>query len=201
VNRLANALVELGVGRDNVIGLHLPNIPQYVIALGALAKIGCAGSGFSPLLTPGELAYQVRDANISVLISLYDLEGVIRSAGEPLPACLRHLIQTSGDACLGGEMPRRSTLPGLQTYDFHEFIESAADTFEQYPTHWNDTFMIHDTGGTTGKPKGAMLSIRNLTHHPMMSHVYAPLRIGEEVYASAFPMFHKWDWAALPRRR
>ena len=44
-NRLANALVTLGVGRNDVVGLHMPNIPQYVIALVALSKLGATGSG------------------------------------------------------------------------------------------------------------------------------------------------------------
>src|SRR5210317_84719 len=70
VNRFANILVSLGVHQGDVVGIHLPNIPQYVIALLACSKIGCAGSGVSPLMAPGEIAYQLQDADISVLLTL-----------------------------------------------------------------------------------------------------------------------------------
>lgn len=62
-NQLANMLTEIGITRQSVVGIHLPNIPQYMIALVAISKIGCAGSGISPLLSPPELAHQIKDAN------------------------------------------------------------------------------------------------------------------------------------------
>ena len=58
-NKMANVLTGLGVSKGDVVGFHMPNIPQYVIALLAVAKIGCAGSGVSPMLAPSELAYQI----------------------------------------------------------------------------------------------------------------------------------------------
>lgn len=58
-NRLANALVTLGIGQNDVVGLQLPNIPQYGIALVALSKLGAVASGVSPLLAPAEVASQL----------------------------------------------------------------------------------------------------------------------------------------------
>jgi len=73
VNKLANALTAMGVGKGDVVGCHMPNIPQYPIALAAISKIGAIGSGVSPLLAPPELTHQIRDAGIKVLITLSDL--------------------------------------------------------------------------------------------------------------------------------
>ena len=70
-NKLANALSCLGIGRGDVVGFHMPNIPQYVIAVAAVSKLGATGSGVSPLLAPPELVHQIDDAGISVLISLF----------------------------------------------------------------------------------------------------------------------------------
>jgi long-chain acyl-CoA synthetase len=190
VNRLANVLVELGVHKDDVVGLHMPNIPQYCIALGAISKIGCAGSGVSPLLAPGELAYQIQNANISVLISLDLLEGAVSGAGDRLPPCLRHVVQASVDGFLGGEARERASLAGRESHDYLQLVNSASEEFKQRDVHWNDTYMIQYTGGTTGRPKGAMLSVRNLLHNPEMVAVYEPFRVGEEIYASVFPFFH-----------
>jgi len=53
-NKLANVLVDFGVTKDDVVGFHMPNIPQYILGFLAVAKIGCAGSGVSPMLAPAE---------------------------------------------------------------------------------------------------------------------------------------------------
>ena len=72
-NRFAHVLKDKGVTQGDVIGIHLPNTPQYVIALIAASKLGCPASGVSPLLTASELAYQVKDAHIRVLVTLDQL--------------------------------------------------------------------------------------------------------------------------------
>ena len=67
---LANGLASIGVGAGDVVGIHLPNIPQYGFALAAISRLGAIGTGVSPLLTADEIVYQVQDANAKVLISL-----------------------------------------------------------------------------------------------------------------------------------
>jgi long-chain acyl-CoA synthetase len=69
-NRFANLLKELGAKPGDVVGCHLPNTPQYVIALVAASKLGCPASGVSPLLAAPELKYQVEDAGIAFLVTL-----------------------------------------------------------------------------------------------------------------------------------
>lgn len=160
-NQLANALVALGVGKDDVVGFHMPNIPQYVCALLAVSKIGCAGSGVSPLLAPLELAYQINDANISVLISLDGLVGSSVAGMRDRPVCLKSVIATSATDFLA---PGLLTLPGLegvQVQSYLELVSEQPESFEQRAVHWDDTYLIQYTGGTTGAPKGAMLSVRS----------------------------------------
>lgn len=65
-NRLANALRTRGAQQNDVIGLHLPNTPQYLIGLVAAAKLGCAVTGISPLLTAAEVRHQINDAGLCV---------------------------------------------------------------------------------------------------------------------------------------
>jgi long-chain acyl-CoA synthetase len=189
-NRFATVLVDLGVGKNDVVGLHLPNLPQYAIALVAIARVGCIGSGVSPLLAPVELAYQVRDAGISVLLSTPELIAPALAALERAPDCLRTVITTSPGDCLGAPQSPAPVLPGVACHAFMELMAAAGSSFEPAVTHWNDTFMIQYTGGTTGRPKGAMLSVRTLLSNPRMTAACAPWREGEDVLASAFPMFH-----------
>jgi long-chain acyl-CoA synthetase len=189
-NRFANLLVDLGVGKNDVVGLHLPNLPQYAIALVAIARIGCAGSGVSPLLAPGELEHQVRDARITVLLSLPELMTRALAGWDSIPDCLRAVITTGQGDCLGASPAHQLFIPGVACHTYTQLMAAADSAFEPRESHWNDTFMIQYTGGTTGRPKGAMLSVRTLMSNPRMSSVYVPWEEGAEVVATAFPLFH-----------
>lgn len=189
VNKLANALMDLGLGRGDVIGIHMPNIPQYVIALGAISKIGATGSGLSPLLAPPEVAYQIQDANIKAVVTLSDLSGALAAMPET-PDCLSHVIVTGAMDYLA---PAEFDLPKIKNTDVNAYlslIENASDSFLQVDIDPHDTFMIQYTGGTTGKPKGAMLSHRNIIYNTSQTMSVNPFEDGEEVLLSAFPMFH-----------
>ncbi|RBP52720.1 class I adenylate-forming enzyme family protein [Arenicella xantha] len=189
-NQLANVLIDLGVEKQDVVGFHMPNIPQYVIAVLAVAKIGCAGSGVSPLLTPSELAYQIEDASISTLISLDALANSSLAGIENMPSCLTTVLVCGATDYLA---PAELTLPTLDNVNVMPLLAqmaAASDQFEQREVHWNDTFLIQYTGGTTGKPKGAMLSVRNIVRCAATQYALQPLNPGEETFLTPFPMFH-----------
>ncbi|MFT7374374.1 MAG: long-chain acyl-CoA synthetase, partial [Oleiphilaceae bacterium] len=188
-NRLANALVKLGVNKGDVIGIHLPNIPQYPITLAAISKIGAIGSGISPLLAPPEVAYQIQDAGIKVIITLSELSLVL-SAMPKTPDCLEYAVVTAATDLLA---PTDFGLPKIKDCEVLSYLsltQSASDEYIQTDVHWNDTFMIQYTGGTTGKPKGAMLSQRNVMHNTAQSSAVNPFDASQETLLSAFPMFH-----------
>ncbi len=188
-NRLANALVKLGVNKGDVIGIHLPNIPQYPITLAAISKIGAIGSGISPLLAPPEVAYQIQDAGIKVIITLSELSLVL-SAMPKTPDCLEYAVVTAATDFLA---PIDFDLPKIKDCEVLPYLsltQLASDEYIQTDVHWNDTFMIQYTGGTTGKPKGAMLSQRNVMHNTAQSSAVNPFDAGQETLLSAFPMFH-----------
>jgi len=189
-NRLANALVEMGVGKDDVVGFHMPNTPQYMLGFLAVAKIGCAGSGVSPMLAPAELAYQVNDANISVLISLDQLANSSVLGMENRPECLKGLLVTGAADYLAPSELILPKIDGVRVEPFMPMMESASDQFEQADVHWNDTYLIQYTGGTTGAPKGAMLSVRNVVRCPATQYAFQPMTPGEDTFMTPFPMFH-----------
>ena len=189
-NQLANALASLGVEKNDVVGLHLVNIPQYVVALLAVSKIGCAGSGVSPLMSPSELAYQIEDANISVLISLDDLvDSTLQRLNNP-PACLNHVISCSASDHLQPQPAAAKQLAELQCHNYLDLIAQFPADFAQRPVSGDDTMMVQYTGGTTGRPKGAELSVRNLMYNPLQYSAYQPWEIGSEIVITGFPMFH-----------
>ncbi len=188
-NRLANALTELGIGRGDVVGIHMPNIPQYVIALGAISKLGASGSGLSPLLAPPEVAYQIQDAGIKAVITLSDLSGALAAMPET-PACLETVIVTGAADSLAPAAFDLPTVKGADVKPYLALIEFASNIFKQVEVGPHDTFMIQYTGGTTGKPKGAMLSHRNIIYNTAQTMAVNPFKPGQETLLSAFPMFH-----------
>jgi len=191
VSKLANALREFGVEKGDVVGLLMPNIPQYAYAIGALSRLGAIGTGLSPLSSSPELAYQINDSKAKIVIALSDLAPKLTAMLET-PACLSTLIVTSATDCLATNEFDLPVISGVNVTSFLEVISGASEHCEQVATHWNDTFMIQYTGGTTGRPKGAQLTIRNLMHNPAMNNAMMPLQQNpdEQVSATPFPMFH-----------
>ncbi|WP_298915856.1 AMP-binding protein [uncultured Algimonas sp.] len=189
-NRFANVLAGLGVGRGDVVGLHMPNIPQYAVAVAALSKLGAIGSGVSPLLAPPELAHQIDDAGISLLVTLSDFAPAL-AAMPHVPDGLEHLISVGAGDTLGAPDIAPMDLAGVDGHTWQNLTAEAPDTFAQVDVDPHDTFMIQYTGGTTGRPKGAELSHRNVMHNPRMVAALDPdLEAYAERYASAFPFFH-----------
>lgn len=189
-NKMANVLIGLGVSKGDVVGFHMPNIPQYVIALLAVAKIGCAGSGVSPMLAPSELAYQIDDANIRVMVSLDALANSSLAAMETVPSCLKTVLVTGATDYL---QPAEFELPeiaGVNVLRLLPEMATASEVFEQRPVDCNDTFLIQYTGGTTGRPKGAMLSVRNIVRCPVTQYAFTHREPGKDVFLTPFPMFH-----------
>jgi len=188
-NQLANAFTALGLTREDVIGLHMPNIPQYVISVIALSKIGAIGTGLSPLLAPPELAHQIEDGQVKAVISLSDLSGALAKMPK-VPASLKTVIVTGPADFLTRAPFECPKIKGVEVMTYLGLTDPADENFDQVEVHWNDTFMIQYTGGTTGKPKGAMLSHRNVMHNAAQTASINEWDVGKEVILSAFPMFH-----------
>ena len=190
-NKLANALLSLNVGHGDVVGLHMPNIPQYAIALVALGKIGAVGSGVSSLLAPTELAHQLTDANIKVLVSLDTLieSHVVKMSH--IPTSLQTIVVASENHA---EQVQRNDfslrIDGVDCHRYQELIDQQSSVFAQRAVHWEDTMMLQYTGGTTGPPKGARLSVRCIMSNSVLCNAYEPYEIGKEVFITGFPMFH-----------
>lgn len=201
-NRLAHVFKDAGCQKGDVIGIHLPNTPQYVISLVAAAKLGCAVSGVSPLLTPTEVIHQVNDANIKVMISLDQLcvQAVLPCDGK-VPG-LKAVLETGPIDFLPGwkkfiayqtKKVAKVTMPVARSFKllpFYKTVKAAPASRIYTKVNYNDTIYIQYTGGTTGKPKGAELSLKNMFSNARQGSVFAAYRVGQETMASAFPMFH-----------
>ena len=189
-NKLANALSGLGVAKGDVVGLHMPNIPQYVFALSAICKLGAIGTGISPIMAPVEVANQIKDANVKVILSVADVVPVL-DAIEDIPACLEQVVVCGVEDYLTG---RVFSLPALNGPGVSAYLDLLSDQSEQCQSvdvDPIDTFMIQYTGGTTGPPKGAELSHYALVCDALMAFATNDQESAcEMILGSAFPLFH-----------
>ena len=183
----------VGVGSNDVVGLYMPNVPQYVTGALAVLKLGATATGVSPLLAPAEVASQLEDAGVKVLIALDSLAKPTLEALDgqgKLPVCVRAVIVTGANDLT---QPVRLELPELAAMScltYPELISNAGSEFTQVELPPDHICLIQYTGGTTGKPKGAMLALGPMMYHMRLLHVYRPWDVGTETVASPFPLFH-----------
>ena len=173
VRRVARGLQDKGIGKGDQIGLFLPNVPQYIAAYyGALAA-GATVVNFSPLYTVDELAHQVADSGTSILITV--------SAAALLPTAMKVLDNSSLKELIVGSVSealpkakgwayrlfKRNEIAALpsdsRVSSYAELIANIGDYAVQPCMPEKDIAQLQYTGGTTGTPKGAMLSHQNIT--------------------------------------
>lgn len=151
-NRLGNALKSLGIGKGDRVGVQLPNRPELMQAFFAIFKIGAVLVPVNPSLRIQELAYVYQDAGLAALISSPDYLDNIREAR-------RQAVQPRHVILIGQELPK-------DVHSFDEMIQKGPDTLAIEETDNDDTAVMIYTAGTTGNPKGVML-----THYNWYTHV------------------------------
>lgn len=210
VARVACALGSLGIRKGDRVALALPNIPQYPIVFYAALSVGAVVVPTNPLSTARELAIQLADAEARVLVMLDEFYPVVRTIRGQ--TALEHILLTSASdflppltrALYPFRQWRTLRWPAFgQQQDrgvyrlralVHASAEREADS-QSLPqvTRASDLAVLQYTGGTTGLPKGAMLTHRNLLANALQTRAWLPrARVGEEVMLCAAPFFHAY---------
>jgi long-chain acyl-CoA synthetase len=206
-NQFANMLLENGFRKGDAVGINLPNMPEFAISLIGTLKAGCVVSGVSPLMSAPQIQHQLSDlAGEGKRLGFVTLDAAfpeqIAKIAPEIPQLavvvttsvagfLPRLKQVLGR--LTGKVPSGEVTPlaGKTVLDFHRDILGKCSTdspgVELMP---DDLGYIQYTGGTTGPPKGAMLSNRNAAHNIMSVIRWLGWQRGEGIVLSGFPMFH-----------
>ena len=201
VERAARGFQELGVKKGTRVGLFLPNCPQFVVCYFGILRAGGIVVNYSPLYAEAQLRHQIEDSGTEMMVTL-DLKALypkIRAlvSGSPLS---KLVVGTMQEVL---PFPKSTLFPLLKRGDiaktegdaleisFAELISnvSAPAAVEIDPR--NDVAVLQYTGGTTGVPKGAMLSHANLyanVHQAM--HWLEGVELGRERVMGALPFFH-----------
>jgi long-chain acyl-CoA synthetase len=204
VDEAAAGLQRMGVKKGSKVGLFLPNTPTFIVYFFAVLKAGGTVVNYNPLYTVSELTGQVKDSDTELMVTLdlkvlFDKVDALLQSGAlpravvcPFPALLpatkaalfrlfkskdlarpqlspaRERIILEGDMLAGGGKPSRVTIDPL-----------------------SDVAVLQYTGGTTGTPKGAMLTHANVYVNVQQVSSWAPeLADGEERVLGVLPFFH-----------
>ncbi len=206
-NEFAHMLIENGFKKGDVLGIALVNIPEYVIGFLGAMKVGVIVSGVSPLLSAVQLEYQLNDLGTGgKKVALLTLDAVfaghITKIYTKIPS-LKLVIATS----VGGFMPKMlaklgkmvgkipkgkvTPLEGITVLEYHKHVKGKYfDKLPNVKIGPDDIAFIQYTGGTTGPPKGAMLSHRNFVSDIKIFQHWLSWEFGTGFGLSGFPFFH-----------
>lgn len=176
-DRFAAALMALGVGKGDRVAYFLQNSPALVVSFYGILKAGAVAVPCNPMYRGEELTYQLQDSGSRVIICDPDLYPLVREVQGN--TALEHIIVT-------GELLARE---GVHSFDT---LLRAHQTLRQYPalSPAEDLALLPYTGGTTGVPKGSMLTHFNLVANALQFGCWFQYREGEEVFIAALPLFH-----------
>ncbi|HYA89078.1 MAG TPA: long-chain fatty acid--CoA ligase [Nitrospirota bacterium] len=201
VNQFAHALFDLGIRKGDRVALMLPNIPHMVIAFYGTLQIGAVAVPTNPLYHEHELEIQLNDSGAETIVAvdmLYPLISpllrrtklkhvVLCRIKDYLPFPLNFLYPLK--AWLEKQWISVRRIPPL--YDFREMIRHVPSTPTNVDVASTDTAVLQYTGGTTGVPKGAVLTHRNLVVNTMQTKAWQThVQEGKEIVLGAIPFFH-----------
>jgi fatty-acyl-CoA synthase len=180
VNRLAQVLHDLGLGPGDRVAYLGPNHPALLETLFAAGLLGAVFVPLNTRLVPAEIGYQLADSGASVLIWAPEQAAVVEALG-PLPGI--QAVSTVDRGAPGD--PDDPSVPGLAS----RCAQASAEPRPPVDVALDDLAMIMYTSGTTGSPKGAMLTHGNLTWNCVNLLIGLDL-ISDEIALVNAPMFH-----------
>ncbi|MEH0935497.1 long-chain-fatty-acid--CoA ligase [Micromonospora psammae] len=202
VARVAEGLRRLGVGAGERVALVLPNCPQHVVAFYAALRLGAVVVEHNPRYTPDELSRQLTDHGARLAVAWDKMASQVREAGavetvvavdltRALPRLKRWALRLPTPKARAHRAAMTGPAPGAMSWDS---LLAAGPLAADHPAPGpDDTALLQYTGGTTGAPKGAILTHRNLRANAAQGRAWVPwLRDGEETFYAVLPLFHAY---------
>jgi len=191
-DRFASGLQRLGIEKGDRVALYLPNSPQFVVALYGILKAGAIATPCNPAYKEGELKHLLKDSGAKLVITFDKLADTAASASKD--TSVKKLIITSyQDANLDFEEDRaaRFELSSAEQVSFSEVLRNAKEKPREVGINpKEDVALLCYTGGTTGTPKGVMLTHYNCVVNNFQKIITWKLREAGETLLIYLPMTH-----------
>jgi long-chain acyl-CoA synthetase len=179
IGRTARALADRGVKPGDRVALMLPNCPQYVMAYYGALLLGAIVTQINPLLVERELQLILADSGAETIIALDAVMPRVKTVAEMTQVKRQIMVSFSGAA------------PTADAEDFARMLDSASGPYpDGRAVSGHDIAVLQYTGGTTGQPKGAVLTHRNLVANVLQMDAFNEFLPGEEVVLGVLPLFH-----------
>ncbi len=191
-DRLATALHNMGVRKGDVVAIYLPNSVQFLVAYYGILAAGATVTAISPLFVPREVAFQLKDSGAETIITMDLFYENVKQIKDETP--LKNIIVCN----LMGEKLRVEREDLDKIINYHELIERTPPKppkIKINPTE--DVAVLQYTGGTTGLPKGAMLTHYNMLANalqvvPITETLNKRLGIDRTIAISVLPWYHSY---------
>lgn len=177
---LAGALASRGIGKGDVVAIYLPNLPEYAVIFHGVVRASATNTTANPLYTSHELAHQLTDSGAKMLFTIPDFLETARRAADEVGLTDIVIVGESG-----GDEP---TLADL--------IAEGGDLPETDIDPENDLAVLPYSSGTTGMPKGVMLSHRNLIANVLQTGETIPVS-EDDTSIGCLPFFHIYGMTVI----
>jgi long-chain acyl-CoA synthetase len=201
-HRFARSLSALGAGRGERVGMLLPNIPEYIVALQATWVTGATALQLSPLMVAEEIDKWLEKTDCRIIVTLDLLAPLVMPSLRKGP--LKHVIIASLARKVGAwrgwlyriERLRRNGPFRLranhQVHLFDRFLRQGAGDLAAKIVPEEDVALMTPTGGTTASPKAVMLTHRNLISNAFQLSAWSREEDGQGGILAVLPFFHAY---------
>jgi len=212
-NRIANFLASRGIKKDDRVAVFLPNTPHFPPVLFGSLKTGATVVTCNPMYKAGELNFQLKDSGALAVFVLDHpaftptcYEAIKNTAVKTVVVCSAKNFLPKAKAVLGGLLGKIPKSPYYQkdvTFFYGDIMTKNEPVAPKVDVDPDDVAMVLYTGGTTGTPKGAALSHRNLVANVHQIYEWVNLapedidaakkiEYGKEVFVGALPWYHSY---------
>jgi long-chain acyl-CoA synthetase len=188
VTKFASGLEKMGVKKGDHIALLLGNSPYFVIGMYGALRLGATVIPINPIYTADEIGYIIQNGDVKVVVALDMLLPLIEKM-HPLLSSVEHYIicETPKENEESPSLETLSVYPKMKS--FTSVLSSGQLDFNEPELAEDDVAIILYTSGTTGKPKGAMLTHKNLYSNAKDVSDYLKMSESDRVI-TVLPMFH-----------
>jgi long-chain acyl-CoA synthetase len=211
VDRAAAGLQALGIVKGSKVGLLMPNCPTFIIYFYATLKLGATVVNYNPLYTLEELAFQLRDSETELMVTLdlnllfHKVEGLLqagslqRAVVASFPALLPAPKAMLFKLFKSKELARPAHSPAAARIIADADVRNNNGSYRSPVIDpVSDVAVLQYTGGTTGTPKGAMLTHANVAVNCLQGAVWATSAVDtNERVLAALPFFHVFAMTAV----